>query len=302
MNKIKISLLFLLVSLAGLYGQTTGKIAGKILDAETTEPLIGVNVILDGTGQGAITDIDGYYNIINIRPGKYTLKFSMIGYEINVIEEVRVSVNRTSSVDANLRTATLEGTEVIVTASKISTKKDQTSTVKNISADDIAVLPVENLDAVVSMQAGVVAGHFRGGRSGEVSYLIDGVQVDEVYGGNNAVVSIETEAVQDLEVITGTFNAEYGKAMSGIVNAVTKDGSSEFHGSVSSSIGTYFTNNKYEEEENIFPGLNAFGLFDESELIGENTNNYAFKLNTNYDYKLMLSGPILGEKIGFFIN
>ncbi|MCF7824656.1 MAG: TonB-dependent receptor [Candidatus Marinimicrobia bacterium] len=294
MNKFKTTLVIFCLTLAGLYGQTTGKIAGKIVDGGNGEPLIGVNVILEGTSQGAISDLDGYYNLINIRPGSYTLKFSMIGYEINVLEDVRVSTNRTTYADASLNTSTLEGSEVIVTASKISTKKDQTSTVKNISADDIAVLPVENIGAVVGMQAGVVAGHFRGGRSGEVSYLIDGIQVDEVYGGNNAVVSIETEAVQDLEVITGTFNAEYGKAMSGIVNAVTKDGSPEFHMSVSSSIATYFTNNEYQGEDSIFLALEPFGFTD-------NEDDH-FNLNTNYDNKFMISGPILGDRIGFFVN
>jgi len=294
MNKFNTIILILLLGLGCLHAQTTGKIAGKILDTENGEPLIGVNVILDGTNQGAITDLEGYYNIINVRPGIYSIKFSMIGYEINVMEDVRVSVNRTTYVDANLATTMLEGTEVVVTASKISNKKDQTSTVKNISADDIAVLPVESIGAVVGMQAGVVAGHFRGGRSGEVSYLIDGVQVDEVIGGNSAVVSVETEAVQDLEVITGTFNAEYGKAMSGIVNAVTKGGSPEFHVSASTSISSYFTSNTYGEEDSIFMALEPFGFTD-------NDDDH-FKLNTNYDNKFMISGPILKDRMGFFIN
>jgi len=284
MKKMQAILIITLLSISTLLGQTTGKIAGKVTDAETGEALIGVNVILDGTGSGAVTDIDGYYTIINVRPGAYTIKVSMIGYEVNVIEDVRVSTNRTTYVDADLSTTLLEGAEVVVTASKISTKKDQTSTIKNISSEDIEVLPVESVEAVVQMQAGVVAGHFRGGRSGEVSYLIDGIQVDEVFGGGNAVVNVETEAVQDLEVITGTFNAEYGKAMSGIVNAVTKDGASEFHASMSSSIASYVTSNTYEDDEVIFPGLDPFGL------------------NTNYDNKLMLSGPILKERVGFFIN
>lgn len=284
MNKQIITLIIGFLCITSLMGQTTGKIAGTVTDSETGEPLIGVNVILDGTGMGAVTDIDGYYTVINVKPGSYTIRISMIGYEVNVLEDVRVSTNRTTYLDADLGTTLLEGAEVIVTASKISTKKDQTSTVKNISSEDIEVLPVESVSAVVEMQAGVVAGHFRGGRSGEVSYLIDGIQVDEVFGGNNAVVSIETEAVQDLEVITGTFNAEYGKAMSGIVNAVTKDGASEFHGSFSSSIASYVTQNTYEDDTEIFPGLDPFGL------------------NTNYDNKFTLSGPVIADRVGFFIN
>ncbi|NQV50163.1 MAG: TonB-dependent receptor [Candidatus Marinimicrobia bacterium] len=294
MNRIFTSLILLSIIFSSLFAQTTGKIAGKIKDAENKEPMIGVNVIVDGAGVGAVTDIDGYYDIINLSPGTYTVKVSMIGYEIYVVEEVRVSTNRTTYLDADLNSSLLEGTEVVVTASKISTKRDQTSTVKNISGDDMQILPVESIGAVVNMQAGVVAGHFRGGRSGEVSYLIDGIKVDEVFGGNSATVSVETEAVQDLEVITGTFNAEYGNAMSGIVNAVTRNGEEQFHASLSSSISTYFTTNNFEDEEDIFLGLKPFGFTGKKE--------DQFNLNTNYDNKLMLTGPILGDRIGFFIN
>ncbi|MBT3254146.1 MAG: TonB-dependent receptor [Candidatus Marinimicrobia bacterium] len=294
MNKILTTLIAIPLIVSSLFAQTTGKIAGKIRDAETEEYMIGVNVIIEEAGVGAVTDTEGYYDIINLTPGSYTVKVSMIGYEVYVVEDVRVSTNRTTYLDADINSSLLEGATVFVTASKISTKRDQTSTVKNISSEDMEMLPVESVGAVVDMQAGVVAGHFRGGRSGEVSYLIDGIQVDEVFGGNSAAVSIETEAVQDLEVITGTFNAEYGNAMSGIVNAVTKNGSEKFHASASSSISTYFTSNTYEDEEDIFLGLEPFGLTDNKE------DHY--QLNTNYDNKFMLTGPILGDQIGFFIN
>ncbi|MBT3229739.1 MAG: TonB-dependent receptor [Candidatus Marinimicrobia bacterium] len=294
MNKLFTALIFSLLIVSSMHAQTTGKIAGKIRDAENKEFMIGVNVIIEEAGVGAVTDEHGYYDIINLTPGTYTVKVSMIGYEIYVVEDVRVSTNRTTYLDADINSSIMEGATVVVTASKISTKRDQTSTVKNISSEDIEVLPVESIGAVVNMQAGVVAGHFRGGRSGEVSYLIDGIQVDEVFGGNSATVSVETEAVQDLEVITGTFNAEYGNAMSGIVNAVTKNGSKEFHASVSSSIATYFTSNTYEGEKDIFLGLEPFGLTGNKE--------DRFNLNTNYDNKFMITGPILGDRIGFFIN
>ena len=151
----------------------------------------------------------------------------------------------------------------------ITARKDQTSTIKNISSDQIDKLPVENIGAIVGMQAGVVEGHFRGGRSNEVTYLIDGIQVDEVFGGGNAAVEIEPEVIQDLEIITGTFNAEYGKAMSGVVNAVTKDGTNKFQGSISTGFANYVTGN-----QDIFIGL------DNSQI------------NRNQDYKFQISGPV----------
>ena len=272
--------LLLILSISNLLvAQTTGKITGTIKDSETNEVLIGANIIVDGTYSGAATDIDGTYYILNVKPGTYSLTVNMIGYKQVKMENVRVSVNRTSTINAMLEPTVIEGETVIVEVDAITTRKDQTSTIKNISTDQIAKLPVENIGAVVGMQAGVVEGHFRGGRYNEVTYLIDGIQVDEVFGGSNSAVEIEPEVIQDLEIITGTFNAEYGKAMSGVVNAVTKDGSNRFEGSVSTAFGNYFTKNN-----DIFLGLDNK------------------QVDRNQDYKFQISGPIIKDKIHFFVN
>ncbi|MFL3024958.1 MAG: TonB-dependent receptor [Candidatus Neomarinimicrobiota bacterium] len=272
--------LLLILSISNLLvAQTTGKITGTIKDAETNEVLIGANIIIDGTYSGAATDIDGTYYILNVKPGTYSVTVNMIGYKQVKMENVRVSVNRTSTINAMLEPTVIEGETVIVEVDAITTRKDQTSTIKNISTDQIAKLPVENIGAVVGMQAGVVEGHFRGGRYNEVTYLIDGIQVDEVFGGSNSAVEIEPEVIQDLEIITGTFNAEYGKAMSGVVNAVTKDGSNRFEGSVSTAFGNYFTKNN-----DIFLGLDNK------------------QVDRNQDYKFQISGPIIKDKIHFFVN
>ena len=277
--------LFLLTCIISCFGfaQTSGKISGKIIDSSSDSPLAGANVIIVQTQAGISADEDGYFNLINVSPGKYSVKAMMIGYETVKIEDVIVSVNRTTSLDIKMKQSVVEGQEVVIYASKLSRKKDQTSTVKNISAEEMEILPVEDLGAVVNMQAGVVAGHFRGGRRDEVSYMIDGVPVNDSYGGVAAVSSLEVEAVKDLEVITGTFNAEYGNAMSGIVNAVTKDGSNEFHGSFNSGFSTYITENKRDGEK-VFIGLDPFGI------------------NSNSDLKFSLSGPVIKDRLYFFTN
>ena len=277
-------IILILISLfSTLFSQTSGKISGKIIDASTEAPLVGANIIIVQTQAGISADVDGYFNLINVSPGKYSIKAMMIGYETVKVENVVVSVNRTTSLDIKMNQTIVEGKEVVIYASKLSRKKDQTSTVKNISSEEIEILPVEDLGAVVNMQAGVVAGHFRGGRSDEVSYMIDGVPVNDSYGGVAAVSSLEVEAVKDLEVITGTFNAEYGNAMSGVVNAVTKDGSNEYTGSVNSGYSTYITKNKRNGEE-VFIGLDPFGI------------------NGNTDLKINLSGPVIKNKLYFFSN
>jgi outer membrane receptor protein involved in Fe transport len=102
------------------------------------------------------------------------------------------------------------------------------------------MLPVEDVQSVINLQAGVVDGHFRGGRIGEVKYLIDGVSVNDVYSGE-ATMQASTNSIQELQVITGTFNAEYGQAMSGIVNQVTKIPEDHYNGSFSAYTGDYLT-------------------------------------------------------------
>ena len=263
--------------------QTSGKISGKIIDKKNGTALVGANVIVVQTQSGTSADKDGYFNIINVNPGKYSVRIMMIGYESITIEDVIVSVNRTTSLDIKMNQSVIEGQEVVIYASKFSRKKDQTSTMKNISSEEIDILPVDNLGAVVNMQAGVVAGHFRGGRSDEVSYMIDGVAVNDAFGGVSAVSTLEVEAVKDLEVITGTFNAEYGNAMSGVVNAVTKNGSNEFHGSINTGYSTYLTKNK-KNNEAVFIGLDPFGI------------------NSNSDLRFNISGPIIKDRIYFFSN
>ncbi|MBN2356089.1 TonB-dependent receptor, partial [candidate division KSB1 bacterium] len=283
-NTVLLFLWVLVFSLPALfYGQTTGKIAGRVTDAATGDALPGANLLLEGTGMGAVTDVNGDFYILNIAPGAYTIRASMMGYETLRMQNVQVSVNRTTEVKLPLRQTVLEGEVVVVQAEKVAIKKDQTSSVRNVSSQQIELLPVESMGAIIGMQAGVVNGHFRGGRLNEVSYMVDGMQVTEVFGGSGRAVDLETEAIQDLEVITGTFNAEYGRAMSGIVNAITKSGQQQYSGAVSFDAGNYYTTH-----DNIFIGLKSTEVL------------------RNQDLKFQLSGPVWNpfnlKNLTFFVN
>ena len=178
----------ILILIASVLGQTTGKIAGTVLEKGSSNPLIGTNVYLANTSYGTATDGDGRFTMINIPPGKYDLRVDMIGYKSVQVNELMVSVNRTSSLNIEMETTVIAGEVVTVEVARLAQKKDQTGTIKNISGDEINALPVESVGTVINMQAGVVNGHFRGGRYGEVTYMIDGVQVDETFGGSSAAV------------------------------------------------------------------------------------------------------------------
>ncbi len=238
-NTLTIILLILLLPVLMMAG-TTGKIAGTVKDADTGEPLIGANVALQGTYLGASTDTDGFYAVQNIPPGTYTVVVTYVGYGRTIVQDVVVKIDLTTKLDVEMNSAMVEGEEVIVQAERPLVQRDLTSTSVTVSADELKRIPTENIGQVVNIQAGVVGGHFRGGRSNEVAYLIDGVAVNDPYN-NQRSIEIDNSSIREMEVISGTFNAEYGQAMSGVVNIVTQEGSRDLHGSVSAYAGDFIT-------------------------------------------------------------
>ncbi|MBC8045089.1 MAG: carboxypeptidase-like regulatory domain-containing protein, partial [Rhizobacter sp.] len=198
---------------------TTGKLTGTVIDARTKEPLAGASVVIEGTRLGARADADGNYTILNIQPGTYRVRVSYIGYQAATLSNVGIRADYTERADFTLNIQDVQTTEVVVTAERPIVIKDQTSSVAVVTADEIRALPVENFDQVVQIQAGVVGGRFRGGRANEVAYLVDGISVQDVFDGSKGGANtVEPAQIQELQVITGAFNAEYGQALSGVVN------------------------------------------------------------------------------------
>ena len=220
----------------------TGKIVGEATDSSTGEPLPGVNVVIEGTTQGAVTDADGGYVIIGVRPGVYDVVASFIGFSRQRREGVQVNVDLTTAVDFRMREEVVEGEEIVVTARAEAVRKDLTSSEARVTAETIDRLPVTELSQVLDVQAGVTTRdgiHIRGGRSSEVVFMVDGVPVSDSYDGSS-VIQLENDGVEELQVISGTFNAEFGNAMSGVVNVVTKEGRSDrFSGSAKAYSGGY---------------------------------------------------------------
>ncbi len=208
-----------------------GKLAGRILD-QNGNPVVGANVLLVGTTVGAATDPEGYYAIINIEPGTYNIRMSSLGYQTKVTQGVKISSGLTTTLNETLseQVVALEG-EVLVVAERPLVVVNQTSTMAVLSKEDIDVLPVQELKDIVNLQAGVVGSgddlHFRGGRAGEVQFQVNGVSVNNAFD-NKSSVSVDRSLIQEVQVISGTFDAEYGQAMSGVVNTVLKIGGEKF--------------------------------------------------------------------------
>ncbi|MBN1782949.1 carboxypeptidase-like regulatory domain-containing protein [bacterium] len=267
-----------------LQAGTTGKIKGIVLDGATGDPLMGANILIENTIYGAAADMDGNYLILNVPPGKYTLRATMIGYNPLRIENVNVSVDFTTEMDFELGSTVLEtGESVTITAERQMVVRDLTATTAVVGAEEIAALPVTEVSEAVELQAGLIkdAGggiHVRGGRSGEISYWIDGIPVTDVYDGGT-VVDVNKDMVQELQVVSGAFNAEYGQAMSGIVNITTKEGSNDFGGSFSTYFGDYVS-----RHDEIFTGIDKI-------------NPVAIR-----NFEGGIHGPLIKDKLFFYVN
>ncbi|MCK4453133.1 carboxypeptidase-like regulatory domain-containing protein, partial [candidate division WOR-3 bacterium] len=219
--------LFILMPLF-LFGGTVGKISGRVMDVEINEPLCGVDVFIPAFGIGGATDEDGYFFILNVPPGKHDIESSIIGYRSEIKKDVEVFVDRTTYLNYKLKPTIIEIEEpVIVIAKKPVIEIDMTSKEARITRRDLDIMPVEKPVDLIALQGGVTtdaAGnlHIRGGRTGELAYYIDGIEVSNPLLGN--APALNKNLISEMSFLSGTFNAEYGNVMSGVVNIITPEG------------------------------------------------------------------------------
>ena len=223
-SKFLILILVVFILAGQLFGAVTGKIAGRVTDIGTGEPLIGANVVLTGTSMGAATDFEGYYVILNISPGNYTIRAMMIGYAPVNYTDVRVNVDLTTTVDFGLQIETIKGEEVVVISDRKVIKQDVASSQINISSDRIDDLPVTTVEGVIGLQAGVEGMSVRQGSTDELAVMLDGIGLKDDRTGE-PISGIPLSSVQEIMIQSGGFNAEYSDLQSGIINVVTKKGS-----------------------------------------------------------------------------
>ena len=211
----------------------TGKVSGRIVDTNTGESLIGVNVMLAGTTLGAATDEEGYYHILSVPPGYYDLRVNMIGYGDKTITGVRVEIDLTAVIDVDLSVEAIEGKEITVEANQKLVKVDVASSQKSISSEKISEMPVSSVAEVVGLSAGVSGLSVRGGSYNETQFMVDGLVLNDERT-SEPTTGIPLSAIQDISLQTGGFGAEYRNARSGVINVVTKEGDKKrYSGSIS---------------------------------------------------------------------
>ncbi len=271
MKKTVLIIFFLQINLNAEYihAGTTGLLKGQVIDKNTKQSLVGVNVVLVDTKYGAATDQDGKFVIYHIPAGTYQVKATMIGYQPCIVENVRIIMDLTTEVKIEMNEVALDlGKEVVITAERPLIQKDITGTMHSIGAGKIDELPVDSYRDIIALQPGVTHDmHIRGGRTTEILYLVDGLPVQEFMEGG-AGSEIPHASVAEMTVQTGGFNAEYGHAMSGIINIVTKSGS------VSHEFSTRFVDDHI--------GID--------------------KSNKRSEWEMLISGPFYNNKIGYFLS
>jgi len=219
---ILLPLFILSLSVAAL-GQS-GQIAGLVTDAATGEALPGVNVVVDGTQRGAATNVDGRYTIVNVPPGTHTLRVTYLGYTPHTVENVRVSIDETTTINVGLQEDIFGLGEVVVRAERPVVQPDVSNTRVNVSAAEIEALPAASLGAVIGLQAGIQEGLVvRGADATQLTFMVNGLTLQDERN-NRPQTNISLCSIEEAQVQTGGFNAEYGNVRSGIVNVVTKEG------------------------------------------------------------------------------
>ncbi|KAA3613536.1 MAG: TonB-dependent receptor [Calditrichaeota bacterium] len=275
--------LFSILFSSQVVAQTYGKIVGYVTDADNGEPLIGANIYFENTPLGAATDLDGTYIILKVPPGKYNVIAEYLGYKKVTYQDVEVLTDLTTTLDFKMEAESFEGEEIVVIAEAPIIRKDLTSTEARVQSEEIDRMAVQDIGDLLSLQAGVVkdaggAIHIRGGRSSEVSFMVNGITITDDFSRNQSF-QVENESIQELQVISGTFNAEYGNAMSGIVNIVTKSGTSDLRANLDIWSGDYISSRK-----------KTFWNIDDIDPFA------------NHNLQGSVSGPIIQDKLGFFVT
>lgn len=224
---------------------TSGQISGTIRDGKTGDPLAMVSISIPELKRGAVSDAEGNFFIVNLPSGKYSIRASLLGFVPQMRSEVQVFPDFVTKLDFTMESTVLQNVkEVEVKAERPLIQKDVTGTTKFLGGDDIRNQPLRGYQDAVAQQSGVVNFKLnidneannqntliiRGGRPNEVAYFVDGFSQQDPLTGNSTT-RITSDAIEEVVVQAGGFNAEYGRINSGVVNVVTKEGAEQYFGS-----------------------------------------------------------------------
>lgn len=214
----------------------TGKIYGRVVDAQTNQPIAGANIILEGTVQGAATDINGNYFIINVKPGPYTVMCNVIGYATVHKTDLYVSADLSIKVDFALQVEAVKGEEVTVVGERPIIHPDVAGAEMVMREEDVEVFSQDLFQDFMENQVGIYISaesegtglSIRGGDINETDILVNGVSLRNALT-QQPNLGISLTSIKEVTITTGGFTAEHGDIRSGLVNVITKEGSRDHY-------------------------------------------------------------------------
>ena len=239
--------LFILFSLL-LRAQDEGVLKGSVIESKTGTSLPGVNIMIKGTYYGSSSDLSGNFIIPKINPGTYDVEVSMIGYKILLKTGLVIVPNETNVQKFILEETVLSfGEDVVVMGKKPLFDVNETSSMARVRREDIENKVVSSVEDILSEQIGVTTQdneiHIRGGRIDESMFVVDGFSVKDPLSGYSGNLFINADAIEELEIVTGGYSAEYGQAMSGVVNIKLKEGRDHYEGALKYSSDRLLSDN-----------------------------------------------------------
>jgi hypothetical protein len=209
-----------------------GTLAGRVYDAGNAQPLPQANILITGTPLGTISQPDGSFVIERVPPGQYAVVVTYIGYETE--ERVATIVSgETTHLDYGLT----QTVAALLDPLEIHAERPVIDVTKTSTAHTLSATQLPTIDDVVAQQPGVVKDrgrlHFRGGRSDESLFVVDGVKVKDLLSGESMGSEVASRSAQEVNIMTGGFGARYSQAMSGVVETRIKEGTQRWHGALS---------------------------------------------------------------------
>jgi outer membrane receptor protein involved in Fe transport len=290
------ALLLGLLSGVSAIAQTSGSVSGTISD-ETGAVLPGAAVTLSGPAlQGsrtATTDAQGKYRFVNIPAGdNYRITAALSGFQTLTKEAIHVYLGQEGTVNLQVKAAIAEAVTVVGEAPLVDVTKTVTGV--NVTASQFESLPTaRNFQQLTTLAPGVTmemgdhdtrfatSPNVGASSAPENNYIIDGLSATDPRFGTSGT-NVTMNFVQEVQVMTGGYNAEYGRATGGVFNVVTKSGGNEFHG----DLFTYYRNKDWSPDTVVRRRNKQTTTF--------------FNGDTNADFGGSLGGPIVKDKLWFF--
>ncbi|MGH7464830.1 MAG: carboxypeptidase regulatory-like domain-containing protein, partial [Longimicrobiales bacterium] len=223
------ALLLILFAALPIDAQTIGSIMGRVVDGAGSG-IDGVSIEVVGTPLRSLSGPDGRFIIGSVPPGERTLRIEHLGYRPQVLAGIIVRTGRTQDLRIELTVAPVAVAGVVVEAERVRLiEPDVSASHDIIVARELRALPVDRLEQMVELTPGVSGGHFRGGRVGQEVHVVDGMELKNQLEASRkgSGMELSPSSLEEIEVITGGFGAQYGSALSGVVSYVTRRGDAD---------------------------------------------------------------------------